>query len=356
MRSGIGILGVGMYVPPDVRGNDWWPAELVERWREQRRTAPRGAPPAVSTDGGRLVLAALAGQAEDPFGGARQRHVMAAEQSVFEMEERAARDALDRAGVAPAEIDVLLTYTVVPDKLLSNPACILHRRLGLAEKCFSVQIDAATYAFSAQLELAEALVASGRARRALLVQSCAATRLVDKNDPVSAVFGDGATAVVVGRVADGRGLVSSVHYTDGRYPDSLVASPRGRSWYEEGRSTIHIADPAQMQTVLLATVDVIKQSVDAALADAGLTARDVSFVCMHQGTPWLRELVQKYTGLEHARSVETFTRFGYLFAAILPAGLLCAQAEGLLSPGDVVILCGGGTGMTYGATVMRWCR
>jgi 3-oxoacyl-[acyl-carrier-protein] synthase-3 len=117
---------------------------------------------------------------------------------------------------------------------------------------------------------------------------------------------------------------------------------------------IHVADPVQMRDVFLSTADVCKESIDAALATAGLTVRDVGFFAMHQGTPWLRRVVQDHAGLGHARSIESFADPGYLFAAILPAGLALGEAAGLLTDGDIVLATGGGPGMTFGSLVMRW--
>ncbi len=353
MNHNVGILGVGTFLPPDVRTNDWWPASVVQGWMAQRATA-RPAPHQPRTKGEALVGRAMSEQAYDPFQGAIERRVMPAGMTIFDMEEHAAREAIVRARVDPQAIDLVLTHTVVPDVLLGNPACILHQRLGLPRECLTMQADAATYSFMAQLTLAEAMIASGRARHALLVQSCGASRLIDPTDPISPLFGDGASAVVVGSVSAGRGILGSVHFTDGRYPRTLVASPRGRTWFDDGRSVLHVADPAQMHEVFLGTADVCKESVDQALARSGHAANEVDFFCVHQGTPWLRKVVQAHTGLEHARSIETFARTGYLFAAILPIGLRVAEDEGLLVAGKLAVITGGGPGQTFGAFVLRW--
>ncbi len=353
MKTSVGILGVGLSVPSIVRHNDWWPRDVVAGWTAARPTAP--PPPATGLGpGAARVLAALAEQAADPFQGAVVRHVMPEGVTVLDLAEQAAREAIERAGVAAADIDLVLTHTVMPDVLLGNPATQVHHRLGLSRRCFAMETDAAAYSFLMQLSLAEAMIASGRARLALLVQACGASRLIDMADPTSVLFGDGATAVVVGRVAEGRGIQSTAHHVDGRYPDTLVASVPGAGWSAPGRGLIHVANPAQMRTLFLHTADVCKESIDAALADAGAAARDIEFFAMYQGTPWLRQVVQQHAGLAHARSLDTFPRTGYLFAAALPANLYYAAQDGLLRPGDLVLATGGGTGMTFGSTVLSW--
>jgi 3-oxoacyl-[acyl-carrier-protein] synthase-3 len=352
METCVGILGLGIYLPPEIRTNDWWPADVVERWTRAR--AAGGPPRTARAEGVDRVLAAMMKQAADPFQGARERRVMAEGMSVLDMEEHAARTAIERAGIDPAAIDLVLTNTVAPDELLTNPACQVHLRLGLATQCIALEVNAAQYSFVMQLVLAESLIKSGRATHALLVQSCCGSRLVDMNDPVSAVLGDGATAVVVGPVPAGYGILGAAHHVDGRFGRSLIASVRERRWYDDGRVFVHIGDPQQMQDLLLRTADLCKETVEAALVDAKLSTAEVGFLCVHQGTPWLRQVVQDYLGLSHARTVETFARVGYLFSAILPAGLAIASEEQQVHDGDVVVMTGGGTGMAYGALVLRW--
>jgi 3-oxoacyl-[acyl-carrier-protein] synthase-3 len=274
--------------------------------------------------------------------------------TVLDMAELAGRDAIARAGIAADQIDLVLSHTVMPDLLIGNEATQIHHRLGLARRCIALETSASTYSFLVQLAIAEAMIAAGRVRHALLVQSCGASRLVDRDDPISPLFGDGATAVVVGRVSAGRGLLGAAHFCDGRYPDTLVAGVRGGAWSDAGRGVIHVADAVQMRDLLLQTADILKDSIDATLAAAGCTGRDVAFFAMHQGTPWICPVVQAHAGLQHARTVDTFTHTGYLFAAIVPAGLALADQAGLLAPGDLILLTAGGTGMAFGSMLLRW--
>lgn len=352
----IGILGVGLFLPPQIRTNDWWPADVVAGWAAQRPPQTAPDPALLESEGARRVLAALSQQTRDPYAGTRQRHVMPEAMTLLDMEEHAARTAIARAGIDPAEIDLVLTNTTVPDYLLGNPACALHERLKLQRRCFSLHTDVAAGAFQAQLELAEAMLLAGRARRALLVQSCAPSRVIEPMDPNAPYFGDGATALVVGPVDDAHGIETSVTFTDGRYGKTLIASVPGKTWYEDGRVNLLVGDPVQTQAVFLQTADLCKVSIDHCLAATGKTAADVQFVAMHQGAAWLRRVVWDHIGLGEARTVDIFTEMAYLFASTIPASLAVAEDRGLLSAGDRVILVGGGTGMTYGATQLVWGR
>lgn len=354
MASSVGIRGVALYLPPIVRHNDWWPAEVVARWQVERAARQVPPPAAPLSAGARKVAAALAAQAADPFQGAVARHVMPDGMTVLDLAEHAGRLALDRAGVAADDVDLLLTHTVMPDLLLGNPATEVHRRLGLPRRCFAMETCASTYSFLMQLSLAEAMITAGRARTALLVQACGASRLVASDDPIAPLFGDGATAVVVGPVAAGRGVLAAAHHADGRYPNTLVAGVRGGAWSDPGPGVIHVASAREMRDLLLETADNCAESIAAVLATGGVRADEIGFFAMHQGTPWILGVVQQHAGLDHARAIETFVRTGYLFAAIVPAGLALAEQHGLLGPDDLVIATGGGTGMTYGSILLRW--
>ena len=351
--TAVGILGVGTHLPPHVRGNDWWPAEVVAGWRAARGSS---TPPRPTTEGQALVLRAMAAQAADPFQGAVARRVLADDAHAIDMEVAAAEDALTRAGIDRSEIDLLMTYTAVPDYLINNSACVLHQRLGLGRGCMPLQLEATAFSFLAQLQLAETWIASGRARHALVVQSTVLSRLIRVEDPYSPLFGDGASAVVVGPVGSHRGMLRSVHRADTTHPYMLVASPPGRRWYDDGRAALHSLDLPGAQRVFLRIADEAKEAVDAVLDGTGHGVDDVTFFASHQGTPWVRAVSQEHAGLLHARTVDVFPHTASLFAANLPFVLRAAEDQGLLASGDLAILFGGGTGVVFGATLLRWGR
>jgi 3-oxoacyl-[acyl-carrier-protein] synthase III len=352
--SGIGILAIGAHLPPEIRRNDWWSPATVARWVEARARgveALRAIEP--STPAMATVLQAMIEGSGDPFRGVTERRVMAAGTVATDMEAAAAELALSRAGVDRAAIDALLVHSAVPEYLLANNACNLHFRLGLRPSCLAIEAQASAYSFLAQLALARALIASGQSNCVLAVQSSAASRLIDPDDPVSGTFGDAATAVVIGRVGSNRGIRSAAHYANGKVPNSLIAGVRGGRWYD-GRSVLHLADPVGERAVILDTVDRGREVISEALDAAAQPPSAVDFFAVHQGTSWLRRLTQEAVGIEHARTVDVYARTGYVFGASLPLVLDAALTHGSLSDDDLVVVFGGGTGMTCGATVLRW--
>lgn len=360
--SSVGIHGTGVYLPPDVRTNQWWPASVVEGWRSRRggettREALSAADPGdivELTDGVRRTLAQLSDAKSDIFQGAKERRVMPEGMLSSDMEAAAAREALKASQVDPEDIDLLLTYSYCPDLLTVPNACIVHRKVGLQERCVTLSVDGHANSFLLQLTLAEQMIASGRSRLALLVQSSASSRLIDATDPSSLWFGDGATAVVVGPVARGKGILGQSHHTDGTLSRTIVCGVPGRQWYDEGRCVLYMMDPLEGRRMILAIADYSKQTIHEALAQAELRAEDVRFYASHQGTFWLRALTQEYTGLLGASSADTFASTTSLVAANIPLLLAEGQRSGSLKDGDPVVMFSGGSGITWSAVVLRW--
>lgn len=352
--TAVGIRAIGMYEPPIVRQNDWWPSDLVRQWVSERTSQPIPLLPSGSTPGEQRIFEAMVDQASDPFLRTVERRVVPAKLSILDIQEMAARDAISRARVDPAEIDLMLCHTIVHDHQLANPACPLHERLGLAPRCLALHTEATAYTSLAQIALAEASIAAGRSRCALLVQSTIATRLIDQRNPSSVLVGDGATAIVLAPVEAGRGILGTVHFTEGRYPNGLVMSVPGRNWYDDGPALIHIADPHQLFTAELRIADICAEAVNAVLEQTGYKLTDIDFLCVLHGTPWLQRVVYEELGVQHIQPFDVFQRFGYLSSATIPATLFRAAQAGKLPDNALVVLVGGGTGMTYGATALRW--
>jgi 3-oxoacyl-[acyl-carrier-protein] synthase-3 len=367
-KKQVGILGVGVYLPDEVRTNDWWSAEVVAGWQEKKadraqKTAEKlpsmanwydSADADGASSGVGRVLAALMAMKDDPFQGARERRVAPPELLASEMEIRAARDAVARAGVAPADIDLVLSYSSCPDYLTAQNACLVHRALALPEKAFSLAVEAACNSFLMQLSIAQKMIICGQARHALLVQSSNFTRLISAQHSPSAVFGDGATAVVVGPVGDGAGLLGESHHADGTNHDAVVTGVPGKRWNDEGRAMFYAANLESARAMITAVADHGRQVVLEALDDAGHTVDDVDFYAPHQGTAWLRAVTQDFIGMKRARFCDTFPWAGSLSAANIPLALATAQREGTLKAGDLVAMFAGGAGETWSSIVMRW--
>lgn len=355
-HTNVGILGIGTYLPPEVRTNDWWPKEVVAGWIEKanrsRSHREQGPPP--KTRGERLVAEAVLETLEDPFRGSIERRVMPEGMTSAEMEIEAAKDAAMRADVSPSDIDLVLTHTTVPDYLSTNCAATVHQALGLPSRCFSLSVEAACNSFHHQLSLAQEMIRGQRARFALLIQSCAISRLLPYEEFYSPWFGDGATAVVVGPVSENRGLIGQAHFTDGRFQNALVSGVPGGRWYESGPVVLYPEESGIGQRMFLSSADTMKEAIDAALVDAAVDKAEVDYFGCHQATAWFRKASQECADLSHCRSLDTFPWAASLFAANVPLVLSTAEQEGQLRDGDIVVTGAAGNGITCSSTVLRW--
>lgn len=358
MSKGLGILGIGIWLPDPVRTNGWWPTGVVQSWRalSREQDAERGTP-ARSEEarvGSANVASAMAALEADPFRGSRERRILDDHVAPSDMEARACQRALDATGVPAQSIDFLLGFSTVPDHLGVPNVCAVHRQLGLPRRCLSLTTDASFNAFSVQMELAAGLIRSGAYRHGLLYQSSALTRLIPMDAPYAPWFGDGATAVVVGPAADGFGLLASEHCTDGSLAEAMVAGIPGRRWYDGGRIRWFPHDRDAAGKLFADGALRAAQVVRVAMAAAGMNVDQVDFYAAHQPTAWFRQVTQEHLGLTRARSLDTFPWAGSLGAANVPLVLATACDEGLLRDGDIVVTHSGGLGVTWSSQVLRW--
>ena len=276
--------------------------------------------------------------------------------TVPQMEANAATEAMQRAGVRPDQIDVILTQTPVPEHLFVNSACTTHELLGLPRRCMSLGTEGACNAFPMHVELARALIASGQARHVLSVHSCAMTRVMPRAEPDSSWWGDGAAAAVIGPVSEGKGVLAAEHYSDGRACDALVLGVANKRWWQDGPITLQAADCKHTRQMVLSLVDRARDTMVSTLAAAGLVPADVDFYASHQGMAWLAEVTAKHAGLTNAKTVVTFPSFGNLNSANIPLILSIAEREGLVRDGSIVLTFGGGVGETWSSLCLRWGR
>jgi 3-oxoacyl-[acyl-carrier-protein] synthase-3 len=354
----VGVLGTGIFLPPQVRKNDWWPDSTVQHWRERSGAGvlSGSAPeePGMATEGIRRVTQAMLAVRDDPFKGAVERRVMSQGMVTSDIQVAAGKEALSRAGIAPESVTLVLTNSQLPDHLNVPNAPIVHRKLGLPRDCLALDVDSACNSFQTQLALASGMIQAGRARYALLIQASGFLHLARPQDQHSAWFGDGATAVVIGPVGKGKGLLASCHRTDGTLHEALVTGCPGHRWFEGAAPTLYVKDHAAAREMLLKVADMGKEVVHAALADCGHPPEEVTFYASHQATAWFRRVTQDFIGLTHARHCDTFTWTGSLGPANIPAQLAMGEREGLLREGDLVAMYTGGSGITWSSLVMRW--
>lgn len=294
--------------------------------------------------------------------GIRERHIAAAGETSSDMAAAAARAALEAAGIAASELDLIIVATVTPDKPLPATAVFVQHKIGARSDCPAFDIAAACAGFIYGLSIADRFIAGGAARNVLVVGVELLSRVVNWKDRTTCVlFGDGAGAAVLTRASTegpdaGRGLLSTHIFADGSQANALHI-PAGGS----AQPASHASVEAGLHYVHMMGQDVFKYAVRA-LSAASLTALDangvskdeVTWVVPHQANMRIIEAVSKRVGIELDRFVLNIARYGNTSSASIPIAFDEAARAGSIKPGDLVLMCALGGGFAWGSALLRY--
>jgi 3-oxoacyl-[acyl-carrier-protein] synthase-3 len=274
--------------------------------------------------------------------GVHERRRAAADESLASLAAQAGRAALDRAGLSPGELDLLLVATITADDLVPNAAPLVAAALG-APQAGAMDVGAACTGFLSAIALGAGAIESGRAEHVLVIGADFMSRYTDHDDRRTAgLLGDGAGAVTLsgGGVALEIGPV--VLHTDPAGPPLVYARRDDALLRMEGPETFRVA------------VDRISEVTLEAVECAGIALADIDVFVFHQANSRILKAVGERLDLDHAKVVDCVRNLGNTSAASIPIALCHAEASGLLRPGATVLLGAIGAGFTYGALVARW--
>jgi len=281
--------------------------------------------------------------------GIRQRHVAADGEMASDLALVASRAALDAAGLAPADVDLLIVATTTPDMIFPSTACILQDKLGV-HGCPAFDVQAVCSGFVYALAIADGMIKSGTARNALVVGAEVYSRILDWNDRKTCVlFGDGAGAVVLVPSAEA-GILSTKLHADGSHR-GILCVPGG---VQDG---VVVGTPfVQMdgQAVFKFAVRVLAESADEALAAASLPRSEIDWLIPHQANLRIMDATAKRLEIPPEKVVVTVDRHANTSAASVPLALDEAVRDGRIRPGHHVMMLGVGGGFTWGAALVRW--
>jgi 3-oxoacyl-[acyl-carrier-protein] synthase III len=290
--------------------------------------------------------------------GIRERRIADAAVGAAEMGAAASRVAMERAGVLPGEVDVIVLSTATPDRLLPSTACDMQALLG-ATNAAAYDISAACSGFLYGLSVAEGHIASGNAEIALVVSTEKMSGIVDWGDRATCVlFGDGAGAAVLRRTGHGtqRGLLSSFIRSDGTLAELLwrpaggVRVPIDVAVLDEKSHLVKMAG----REVFKSAVRSMAEGADQALMRAGLTGADIDLLIPHQANMRIIEATARYAGIPMEKVFVNVDRYGNMSSATIPVALDEALEQGRLKPGHNVLMVAFGAGFTWASTVLRW--
>lgn len=291
-----------------------------------------------------------------PRTGIRRRHIAAPGEHVSDMAAAAGREALERAGLKPEDVDLLVVPTITPDTPLPAVACHVQKKLGLVNAtCFD--LNAACSGFIYALEVVRNFILTGSARRALVIGAEKMSAITDWTDRSTCIlFGDGAGAAVVERREDADcGVLSSATGTDGSLAHLLYieaggsAMPTTAETLAQRRGFVKMDGHAIFKFAVRNMVSIAER----AIKEAGLTPEDIDWIVPHQANMRIIATAAKNLGITFEKTVNTIEDTGNTTAASIPIALHSGVADGRIKPGDTVLFAAFGAGLTWGAAVVR---
>lgn len=325
--SGIGIKGIGSYVPPEVLTNKDLEkfVDTSDEWITERT-------------------------------GIKKRHRASPDQATSDLASEAARRALEDANMSIKEIDAIIVGTATPDMLFPSTACLVQRNLGTRDVP-SFDISAACSGFIYGLSIATGFIATGFFENVLVVGAETLSRMLDWKDRSTCVlFGDGAGAAVVGHVGDGRGFLSMFLGSEGSLAD-LLKLPAGGSKLpateETVRNRLHFVKMEGNKLYKFA-VRAMAAAAARVLEDSGYSGADLDLLVPHQANLRIINATAERIGVDQKKVYVNIDQYGNTSAASIPIALDEARRKDILKEGMLVEIVSFGGGLTWASCLMVW--
>jgi 3-oxoacyl-[acyl-carrier-protein] synthase III len=288
--------------------------------------------------------------------GISERRICEQEETASQLATAAAREALQRAGMDPAELQMVVCGTVTGDMLFPATSCLIQDALG-ARNAGAYDLGAACAGFIYSLASASAMIENGMLDNALVIGVDTLTKFVDWTDRSTCVlFGDGAGAVVL-KAEDGeRGVLNTVLMADGSGAPHIRIDGGG------SKCPSHVLDRKEIRdTIFMAGAEVYRFAVQAmgdacckVLSGAGLEAHDIDLFVPHQANMRIIDSAAKRLGLPPEKVFINVHKYGNTSGGSIPIALYEAEQEGRLKKGMLVLTVGFGAGLVWGANLIRW--
>jgi 3-oxoacyl-[acyl-carrier-protein] synthase III len=324
--TGVRILGTGSYVPDSVVTNEQLRQRLGcdSQWIMKRT-------------------------------GIRERRHAQAHQATSDLCQEAGRRCLEQAQVRPEDVDLLLLATFTPDMSIPSTACIVQHALKL--NCPALEVQAACAGFVYALVTGAAYIVSGASDLALVIGGDCNTRIINPNDVKTyPLFGDGAGAVLLARGAADQGLISYCLGSDGSGAEWLSRPACGSrlpptpKLLAEGKHYMCMDGRAVFRFAVSILCDTIQDVLNA----TGLHPLDIDLYVPHQANIRIINAAADVLHVPRSKVYNNLERYGNTSAGSIPLALDEALAEGLIRPGNLLVLSGFGGGLAWGTAILRW--
>lgn len=326
MKENVGIVGVGAYLPDKVLTN----FDLEKM---------------VDTSDEWIITRT----------GIRERRIASSQEASSDLGVRAAEEALKDAGLAPDEVELLICATITPDMLFPATACFIQKKLK-AKNAVCFDISAACSGFIYGINIAEQFLKNNTYKNALVIGTEKLSAITDWQDRSTCVlFGDGAGACVLKKVKRG-GIISTYLGSDGEQSE-LLKIPAGGSYLPASFSTVeqrlHFLK-MEGSELFKHAVRLMAEAAEKALSQVGLTCKDVTYLIPHQANIRILQAVAKKMGLSMDKIYLNIEKYGNMSSASTAVALYETVKFKKIKEGDILVLVAFGSGLTWGATVIKW--
>jgi 3-oxoacyl-[acyl-carrier-protein] synthase-3 len=288
--------------------------------------------------------------------GIKQRHKAAENEYTSQFGTAAAKQALERAGLKPEDIDIIVCATTTPDQIMPSTGALIQAQIG-AVNAAGMDVFAACSGFLYGLTMVESMIKTGQIKYALVIGAEVLTKYVDYTDRGTCViFGDGAGAAVLGPVPEGKGILATKIKSDGRYEEQLYA-PGGGTKLGTTHKTIDdrlhffkMKGNELFKVAVRSMADISAEMVER----AGYTVDDIDIVIPHQANQRITDAVASRLGVPDEKVYSNIAEHGNTSSASIPIAIDECIESGKIKEGSLVLLTAFGGGVTWGGTVIRF--
>ncbi len=288
--------------------------------------------------------------------GIKERRQAGPHQTTSSLSVEASTKALEMAGLAPTDLDLIICSTISPDMPLPSTAAYIQQKLG-ARDCCSFDLAAACSGFLFGITVAEQFIRTGKAKHVLVIGAEILSRYVDYKDRATCViFGDGVAAAVLGAVEPPSGMLAAEMHTNGAFSDHLYI-PAGGALKPASCETVRAREHYikmrgnELFKVAVRSMEDVSRRV---LEQAGVSAHEIDLFLPHQANQRITDAVRERLGVCAEKVYTNISRLGNTSSASIPICLDECVRSGRLRKGNLVLMAAFGAGVTWGAVLMRW--
>ncbi|HBR15570.1 MAG TPA: 3-oxoacyl-ACP synthase [Candidatus Omnitrophica bacterium] len=287
--------------------------------------------------------------------GIKERRIAGTKEKTSDMAIGAAREALEKSGLDPAKVELIIVATISPDSNFPSMACLVQKAIG-AKKATAFDISAACSGFLYALTTAKQFIQSGFCKNALVIASEKISNLIDWNDRSTCVlFGDGAGACLLGTVRAPRGVISEYLHAQGQFGDLMTVKTAERHPLDQHKKETHLPYVVmQGQELFKVAVNSMAEAVQIAAKKAKIKLSDIDWVVPHQANDRIISAVAKKLNFPKEKIFVNIDKYGNMSAASIAVALYEAVEQQKIKKGDHVVLVAFGAGLVSAANVVRW--